>query len=97
MIKVFKYFKATGVAMANGEFDGYEGYEFEYGVDEDDLIPAIVEFMCEDFFSNVDKVEIKKGLTAILRNSDNLEHWVYYYEDDLKEYFEEEALSSCEE
>ena len=104
MSKTFEYFKKTGeLRDMLGEWDGDEGFEFEYEVEDDELLDAVVDLVYEDYFMKTEladrcdyAVAVKRGLKKFIEDNDNLDELVEDYEDELKEYFEEEALDSLE-
>lgn len=104
MSKTFTY-EATVECEYNAIRDEYEFYseEFDYEVDDCDLLDAVVGFIYEDYFMDTplcanDKYElaVKKGLQEMIDNSD-LDYWVDCYEDALRTFFEEDALEYYEE
>ena len=96
MEKTFKYFRCT-----HAWADEVDGYDFEYTVDESDLLDAVVELIYEDYFYNKENdycyevgfiTTVKKGIRKQIEQEDTLQDYVERYEDELKEYFEEEAM-----
>lgn len=102
MEKTFNYFKKTGeIFDRDGEWDGDEGYDFEYTVDEEDLLDAVSELLYDDFFTKTTMTDgssyfrcVSKGLKKLISDFGLLDMFADAYEEDLKEYFEEEALDS---
>ena len=102
MEKTFKYYRTTH--CYSNEYESYdEGYDFEYTVDESELLEAVVDLIYEDYFYdkdnelcwNVDYVTtVKKGIRSQINEEDSLADYVDHYEDDLKDYFEDEAMES---
>lgn len=101
MSKTFKYTKITGhyYCMANNEWE-QDGVDFDYEVENNKLLPLIVDLLFYDYFGN-DKVicnsekkkqAIKEKLKKIIDDSDLVVTFADQYEDVLKEYFEEEAM-----
>lgn len=104
MSKTFKYFKKTGeIRGRDGEWDGDEGFGFEYEVEDEKLLEAVVDLVYEDYFMKTEladrcdySIAVKRGLKKFIEDNDNLDELVEDYEDELKDYFEEEALDSLE-
>lgn len=97
----FRYFKKTGEiiipVVVDGEteyvWDGDEGFEFDYDVDEGSLLDAVSDLINEYYFEG--KLNIK-NFKKLLRDFDILEDLVEGFEDELHDYFEQEALESYE-
>lgn len=74
--------------------------QFDYEVEDDDLLDAVVDFVWADYYKNKSELsltvnfeyEVKKGLKKLIRDIDSLDYLASQYEDELKEYFEDEAL-----
>lgn len=104
MSKTFRYFKKTGeIRDRDCEWDGDEGYWFEYEVEDDELLEAVVDLVYEDYFMKTEladrcdyAVAVKSGLKKFIEDNDNLDELVEDYEEELKDYFEEEALDSLD-
>lgn len=88
MGKTFKYEMITecGYIASSDEYD-YWGDEFEYEVDYRDLEDAIVELVASDYL-NGDKKKIKE----FLDDFDLYDVLTEVLEDELHDYFEEEAF-----
>lgn len=98
MEKTFKYFRCT-----HAWADEVDGYDFEYTVDESELLDAVVDLIYEDYFYNKDFelcwnvdfiTTVKRGIRKQIDTEDMLKEYVDRYEDELKDYFEEEAMES---
>ena len=92
MGKTFKYEKITeyGYIENSDEYD-YWGNEFEYEVDYCDLEDAIVDIVASAYL-NGDKKKIKE----FLDDFDLYNYLEETLEDELRDYFEEEAFESIE-
>ena len=90
----FEYFKKTGEIIGkDGEWDGDEGFLFDYDVDDKDLKKAILILLDEEYFdckTNLDK------LKEFVNEFDLFDKLKEYYKDELKDYFEEEAFEQFE-
>ena len=94
MSKTFRYFKKTGELRDRlGEWDGDEGFEFEYDVDDKELLDAVCDLVDEYYFE--DKLNIK-NFKNFIRDFDMLDELIEGFEDELHDYFEQEALESYE-
>ena len=101
MSKTFRYTKFTGYHYCQYSDEWEEdGVDFDYEVDDDKLLPKIVNLLFEDYFGD-DKVicdseertkEVKERLTRLIDESDLVEEFADQYEDTLKEIFQDEAL-----
>ena len=76
--------------------DFYETEEITYEADYDEVENAIVDIIAKGYFKNVviDKQTFKKQLKDFLSDLDINDQLEEVFEDDLKEYFREEALES---
>lgn len=105
MSKTFRYFKKTGeIRDRDGEWDGDEGYWFEYEVEDDELLEAVVDLVYEDYFSKINIADnceyvfaVKKGIKKLINDYDNLDEYVEEYDSELKDYFEKEAKEYYEQ
>ena len=103
---IFTYFRKTGELYRDTpfgkEWDGDTGYDFEYEPKEEDLREAVVNILFEAYldkdprisFNKEQQQAIKKVLRTII---DGFDQWEGFYEefyDELKEYFEDEAMES---
>ena len=105
MSKTFEYFKKTGeIRGRDGEWDGDEGFEFEYEVEDEKLLEAVVDLVYEDYFMKTELADrceyvfaVKKGIKKLINDYDNLDEYVEEYDDELKDYFEAEAKEYYEQ
>lgn len=81
--------------------DEYEiyGEEFEYTVYEDDLLRAVVDLVFRDNFTNTPLYGnadygfyAREGIKEFIITCGLLEELVDYYDDEFKEYFEDDAM-----
>ena len=97
MSKKFTYTKFTGhyYCQYSDEWE-QDGIEFDYTVEDKDLLPEIVDLVFDDYFGGVDgdKNAIKEKLKKLIDEQDFLEQLVDSYEDTLKEIFKDEAMES---
>ena len=94
MSKTFEYFKKTGeIIDRNGEWDGDEGFWFSYTVDDKKLEQALLVLVDEYYFDS--KVKLK-NLQKYIRDCDMKDTLMEMFEEELKDYFEEEALEMYE-
>lgn len=90
MSKIFTYGKIKNQVnlVDSDEFEDYAD-EFEYEVEDEDLLNAIIELVNSYYFNN----RIKgKDLKNFLRDLDVLDELFDMFEDELKDYFEERAM-----
>ena len=78
--------------------DDYNFDEIKYTVYHDELLEAVSFFIYEEYFKNTDLADrcdyayaVKKGIERFVEEGDTLESLVEDYEDQIKEYFEEDA------
>lgn len=101
MSKTFRYTKITGhyYCQYSDEWEE-DGVEFDYEVDDDQLLPEIVDLLFEDYFGD-DKLicdseertkEVKERLARLIEESDLIGTFADQYEDSLKDIFQNEAL-----
>lgn len=101
MSKTFRYTKFTGhyYCMASDEWEE-DGVEFDYQVEDKRLLPEIVDLLFDDYFSD-DKAfvqdkqrvkEFKENLKRLIDEKDLVGWFADYYEDTLKEIFQDEAI-----
>ena len=102
----FTYFKKTGELVDGfGGWDGDEGYEFAYEVEEHRLKRETVNIIFEEFFNKDmmdvltynQKFKLKEGLQEFIETHCGWDYFFNEYRDDLKDEFEEEALESEEQ
>ena len=101
MSKTFRYTRIT-----SREYDCYKdkyeeyGDEFEYEVENMDLLPVIVDLLFEEYYEvnnaiceNEELVKsIKKSIKNMVGDFDLTEHFADAYENELKEIFRDEAM-----
>ena len=94
MSKTFWYFKKTGeIRDKDGEWDGDEGFWFHYDVDDDALKDALLNIIDECYFEN----ELNyKNFMKFMRDLDLFDTLIEGFEDELHDYFEEEAFDSLD-
>lgn len=94
MSKTFTYTKITGhyYCMASDEWEE-DGVDFDYEVENDDLLPEIVDLLFEEYFDGIgDKNATKEAIKKMLNENDLVEVFADLYEDTLKDIFEDEAM-----
>jgi hypothetical protein len=101
MSKTFRYTKFTGhyYCQYSDEWEE-DGVDFDYAVDNEKLLPVIVNLLFEDYFEDIDLISddeeltklIKTKLSAMVEDGDLVEGFADQYEDTLKEIFQEEAM-----
>lgn len=102
MSKTFIYTKITKtVYLANTDENEEFGEEFEYEVDDEMLLDTVTELIFDDYFRKSGLMSAnkygwftRKALKKFIEDTDSLEQLVKYYEDSLKDYFEEEAMEN---
>ena len=88
----FRYFKKTGeIRDRLGEWDGDEGFWFDYEVDDKKLLNAVCNLVDEYYFEC--KMNIK-NFKKFVRDFDMFDTLIEGFEDELNDYFEQEALDS---
>ena len=95
MSKIFTYTKVYA-KYYDRKRDDYEEYgcEFDYEVDNKDLLEVVIALIIDDYFEGVATKELTLGLKHLIEEFDLLDELVEGYEDSLKEVFEQEALDS---
>lgn len=99
MSKKFTYTKITGhyFCMASDDWE-QDGVEFDYEVEDKELLPEIVDLVFEDYFEGVgDTKATKEAIKKMLNENDLVEVFADLYEDTLKEIFQDEALDAYED
>lgn len=101
MGKTFNYTKKTGhyYCSYSDEWED-DGVEFEYEVENKDLLPVLVDLMFDDYFGDDTAVKENKELTRLIKEKlkylideqDLVSMLADNYEDTLKDIFEEEAM-----
>ena len=94
-----KTFTYTKITSSHGDED--YGYEFNYTVEREDLLDAVVDIAYRAYFSDcllvVNKDNVKREFKRFISDTDILDALVDYYEDELKDYFKEKAFEQEEE
>lgn len=92
-----KTFTYTKITSSHGDED--YGYDFEFEADSNALLDAVADIAYRTYFSDclweVNKYNFKRFISEFRRfisDTDILDALVEYYEDDLKDYFKEEAF-----
>lgn len=90
-MRTFTYTKITGhyYCQYSDEWEE-DGVDFDYDVDNDRLMEAVVHILVRDYFSETD-VEYLKDF---IRDNDLLDKLVDNYYEEIKEYFREEAFEN---
>lgn len=101
MSKTFRYTKFTKYHYCEFSDEWEEdGVEFDYEVEDRDLLREIVNLLFDDYFGD-DKVicesgertkEVKERLARLIEENDLIGAFADEYEDTLKEIFQEEAM-----
>ena len=97
-MKKFTYFVPTHEYECCGSLE-YEGYDVEYEVSYKDVKKALVDILADDrdlFPKDLDRKLVEtfaKNYVEKLSDADLLDGMADYYEEELKDYFEEEALA----
>lgn len=108
MSKTFTYFRKTGEIRRpvniggeiDYEWDGYEGYDFEYTPNNSDFSEAVVEIVTDYYFGEIIKKnpelkeELKNKVSDLISEMDFEDDLAEAFEDDLKEWFKDEAQES---
>lgn len=101
MSKVLKYTKITGqYYLHHSDEWEYDGVDFEYEVEDDDILPEIVRFLFRDYFLSDKEIakdeerkkSIKEKLKALIVENDLIGWFADIYEDELHDIFEKEAM-----
>ena len=106
MSKTFTYFRKTGEIRRpiggsfGDEWDGDEGYDFNYTPDENDFRNALVDIATNYYFNDIleKNPELKEALKSkveqLLNENDFEDDLANFFENDLKEWFEDKAQDS---
>lgn len=101
----FTYFKSTGLIHFNhdgfDDYDGDEGYSFDYEVDDLEAHMAIAEFIYEDYLiqempKEANAQSMINHLWQLASDFDLFDLLAQKYSQELHDYFEQEALESVE-
>lgn len=90
-----KTFTYTKITSSHGDED--YGYEFDYTVEREDLLDAVVDIAYRAYFSNCLWAAVKDNIRRFIIDTDILDELVDYYEDELKDYFKQKAFEQEEE
>ncbi len=90
-----KTFTYTKITSSHGDED--YGYEFDYTVEREDLLDAVVNIAYRAYFSDCLWVAVKDNIRRFINDTDTLDALVDYYEDELKDYFKEKAFEQEED
>lgn len=97
---VLKYFRKTGEYIVNGDWDGDEGYDFEYEPESQDLHDALVEIVTNYFYEDILKVfpelkeKLAKKVEEIIDKHDLEDDLAEAFEEELTDWFEYDAQAS---
>jgi hypothetical protein len=100
-MKTFTYTKITGHYYCHYSDDWEEyGVEFDYGVEDEELLPILVDLIVGDYFENTEIYEngeqvkefIEESLSRLIEENDLIGKLADSYEDTLKEIFYDEAM-----
>lgn len=106
MSKTFRYTKFTKYHYCDYSDEWEEdGVEFDYEVEDKDLLPVIVNLLVDDYFSDDNDVmhnedlrkSVKENLKKLIDEQDMVSILADNYEDTLKEIFREEAMEFYED
>jgi hypothetical protein len=101
MGKTFRYTKITGqyYCAYNDDYE-QDGVEFDYEVEDEQLLPVLVDLMFGDYFGedrvvlddeNLTKL-VKENLKRMIDEQELVETLADNYEETLKEIFQDEAM-----
>ena len=101
MSKTFKYTKFTGhyYCQYSDEWEE-DGVEFDYEVEDKDLLPVIVDLIFEDYFVDDEDYcdderfvqSIKKKISKMVEEQDLIGVFADNYEESLKDIFQDVAM-----
>ena len=101
MSKTFKYTKFTGhyYCQYSDEWEE-DGIEFDYEVEDDELLPEIVDLVFEEYFGDDKAIceseeranDVKERLMLLIEENDLIGAFADEYEETLKDIFEKEAM-----
>ena len=98
----FNYFRKTGEYYrevdGEREWDGDNGYNFDYEVPKDEIPEALEDIIIDLYFDGLsDNASfyslVRQGLRKMLKNIET-DDLCEQFKDELKDYFEEEALEA---
>lgn len=92
MSKKFTYKKLTKCHYCSYSDEWEEdGIEFEYEVEDDDLLYILTEYVYYDYFDSCCE-RLKENIEQFIKENDLIGTLADCYEDKLKEYFKSEAM-----
>lgn len=101
MSKTFRYTRINSRCYDSYR-DSYEedSVDFDYSVDNDEMLPVVANFLFEDYFESNPKIieskeltkSIKEGIRQMIKENDLIDILVEVYEDGLKEVFRNDAM-----
>ena len=108
MTKTFTYFRKTGEILRpiniggeiEYEWDGDVGYDFDYTPNDEDFSNALIEIVTNHYFGEVfnknPKIEtyLKGVIKDVIEEQNLSKKLADFFEDELKEWFEDEAQES---
>ena len=101
MTRSYTYFMKTGEMYDRlGNWDGDDGYDFEYKPDQRDFSNAVIDVVTEYFSEFVTmncpdlKGKLRERVEELIEEHDLEDDLADAFEDELKEYFEDEAMES---
>lgn len=107
MVRSYKYYRETTrytrAVNYNGfvenEYDGGDGYEFDYTPDADDLKEALIDIVANYYFEDAIKnpeteKKVRQQIEELLEDEYTEEALLDSFDNELKEYFEEDAMAS---
>lgn len=100
MTKTFTYCHFSGNNYYLEETDENEefgGKKINYEVGNRDLEEAVVEIVYRNYFNHFDNKNLKKSIEYFISDFDLLDKLVEEFEDELHEYFREQAFESVED
>ena len=98
----FTYFRETGAYNCGERGMEYEGEEFDYSPEPEDLYAAVAELALREYFGDkwADDMHSKRslkqfvdGMARLICDYDLIDSFVDDYYDDLKSWFEDEAFA----
>lgn len=97
MAYTFKYTKITGqYYLSYSDELEYDGVDFEYEVEDDKLLPVLVDIIYADYFDSFGE-RLKESIANFIKDADLIDTIADYYQDALKEYFESDAMDYYKE
>lgn len=99
MTKIFTYY-FSGNNYYLEETDENEEFgekKINYEVGNRDLEEAVVEIVYRNYFNHFDNKNLKKSIEYFISDFDLLDKLVEEFEDELHEYFREQAFESVED